>query len=78
MSSSSAQVFEAALALSADERGKLAEKLVQSLDEEVEPEAAQAWGTEIERRLARHDAGEGKTLTMEESLARLHRAARGR
>lgn len=78
MSSSTAQLFEAALALPEDVRGDLAEKLVQSLDGDVDSDAAETWGEEIERRLARHEAGEGKVLSMDEALGRLHRAARGR
>jgi putative addiction module component (TIGR02574 family) len=76
MNSSVSEVFDAALALSEEDRGRLAEKLVQSLDREVDPDVEEAWAAEIERRLARIDAGQAKTVTMSEAIARLHQAAR--
>lgn len=77
MQRSAAEVLEAALALPEDERAQLAEKLVASLDGDVDPDAEAAWGQEIERRLARIEAGQSKTISMDESVARLHRIARG-
>lgn len=71
MNSSVAEVFEAALALPEEDRGRLAEKLVQSLDRDVDPDAEEAWAAEIERRLDRIDAGQSKTVTMIEAIARL-------
>jgi len=73
-----AEVFDVALALDEDNRAKLAEKLVESLDGQVDAEAEAAWAAEIERRLERIDAGQAKLLSMDEAVARLHRAARGR
>jgi putative addiction module component (TIGR02574 family) len=78
MQPSTSEVFEAALALSDDDRAKLAEKLVESLDGELDPDAETAWAAEIERRLARIDAGQASSLSMDEALARLRRAARAR
>jgi putative addiction module component (TIGR02574 family) len=74
---SAAEVLEAALDLPENERAELAEKLVASLDGEVEPDAEASWRREIERRLARIAAGESQTIATEESVARLHRVARG-
>jgi hypothetical protein len=34
------------------------------------------WAAEIERRLAKIDAGQAKMLPMDDAVARLHRAAR--
>jgi len=76
MNGSVSEVFEAALALSEEDRGRLAEQLVQSLDREVDPDVEEAWSAEIERRLARVDAGQSKTVTMSEAVARLQQAAR--
>ena len=78
MNSSVSDVFDAALSLSEEDRARLAEQLVQSLDSDVDPEAADAWATEIERRLARIDAGQATTVSMDEALQRLHNAARPR
>lgn len=77
MQRSAAEVLEAALALSEDERAEVAAKLVASLDGEVDPDAEAAWAVEIERRLARIEAGQSRSVLMDESLARLHRIARG-
>lgn len=77
MQRSAAEVLEAALALSEDERAQVAATLVASLDGEAEPDAEAAWGEEIERRLARIEAGQSRSVSMAESLARLHRIARG-
>lgn len=60
-----------------EERAQLAEKLVASLDGDVDHDAVTAWSEEIERRFARIEAGQSKTISMDESVARLHRIARG-
>ncbi|HWO26207.1 MAG TPA: addiction module protein [Kofleriaceae bacterium] len=78
MRPSTSEVFEAALALSDDDRAKLAEKLIESLDGELDPDAETAWAAEIDRRLARIDAGQSSSLSMDEALARLRRVARAR
>lgn len=78
MQRSTAEVFEAALALSDDDRAKLADRLVESLDGNIDPDAETAWAAEIERRLAKIDAGQASSLSMDEALARLHRATRVR
>ena len=77
MQMSAPEVTAAALALSESDRGKLAETLVQSLDGDVDPGAETAWAAEIERRLARIDAGQASTLSMAEAISRMRRAAHG-
>jgi len=77
MNRSAPEVFDAALALPEDDRAKLAEKLVESFDGDASADAEEAWAAEIERRLARIDAGQARLLSMEDAVARLHRAARG-
>jgi len=72
------EVTEAALALSEDERARLAETLVRSLDGDLDPGAETAWIAEIERRLAKIDAGQAPALSMDEAIARMRRAAHGR
>lgn len=71
------QVFDDALALDEENRAKLAAKLVESLEGEPDLDTEEAWAKEIERRLARIDAGQARLLPAEEALSRLHRAARG-
>lgn len=71
MQPSRAEVFEAALALPDEDRAKLAEKLIASLDGAPAPAAEIAWAAAIERRLARIDAGRATAIPMDEALARL-------
>jgi putative addiction module component (TIGR02574 family) len=78
MSRSTAQVFDDALALDEDDRARLAARLVESLEGTADADAEDAWAAEIERRLAKHDAGTANVLTLDDAVARLHRAARGR
>ena len=75
MSKAAHEIFDEALALSEEDRGKLAEKLVESLGAGIEPGAEEAWTIEIQARLARIEAGQAKSISMREAVARLHRAA---
>jgi putative addiction module component (TIGR02574 family) len=77
MSRSVPQVFDDALALGEADRAKLVARLVESLDGELDVDAGDSWVAEIERRLAKIDAGQARLLSMDEAVARLHRAARG-
>lgn len=58
-----------ALNLPRDERARLAEALISSLDEEAEIELA--WQEEIKRRVAELDAGTVKTIPAEQVFAEL-------
>lgn len=71
------EVSEATVALADDERTEVAANLVSGTDCESDFDAEDAWGDEIERRLARAEAGQNKTVPATESLARLYRIARG-
>jgi len=66
------------LKLPVEDRAHAAKLLLDSLDGDVDPDAEDAWSVEIERRLAKIEAGEAKLVPMDEAVARLHRAARGR
>ena len=65
------RILEDALALPDDQRAELAVRLLQSLDLEVDPDAEEAWVTEIERRCAALDAGETTTLDWHDVRRRL-------
>ena len=54
------KVRSEALRLSEAERAELAHSLVESLDGPADKDAASAWDTEIQRRLAEIDAGTAK------------------
>ncbi len=51
MGSPARQIESKAMKLSARERARLAERLISSLDDEVDPDAEAAWIREGERRL---------------------------
>jgi putative addiction module component (TIGR02574 family) len=55
------------LLLPASERARLAERLLASLDEEADAEAA--WSAEVERRLAGFDSGESASFAAAEVIA---------
>jgi len=58
MSLTTERIFADVLSLPEDQRAELAARLLESLDREVDPDAEEAWATEIERRCAAVDAGE--------------------
>jgi len=66
------------LRLPPEERARLALELIRSLDGQVDPDAAQAWDAEIDRRGAEVEAGTATTMTLDEYRAhvRARRAAR--
>jgi putative addiction module component (TIGR02574 family) len=69
------QLLDEALRLSAEERAALAGELIESLDEQVDPDAEAAWSAEIRARLERVDAGEVTTVPWAEARRRIHAAA---
>lgn len=73
-----ARSFEALLKLSAQERAQLALKLLRSRDDDVDPDSAEAWNLEIERRAAEVESETATTMTLEDFRAHVwaRRAAR--
>jgi putative addiction module component (TIGR02574 family) len=74
----SSDVLTVILQLPAGERARLAAELIRSLDEGTDTDAAEAWETEIERRVDDLTAGTAETLTLDEyrSHVRARRASR--
>ena len=75
MSASLKKIEEQAKALSAEERAKLAESMLESLhtpDSEIEA----AWAEEIERRVAAFDRGEIPAYAAEDVFAEARRLSR--
>ena len=66
MSSTLHALEAAALLLPPEERARLAERLIASLDRD--PEIATAWDEEIRRRIAALDAGRLESCSAEEVL----------
>jgi putative addiction module component (TIGR02574 family) len=75
MSASLKQIEEQARALSADERAKLAESMLESLQAPVS-EIEAAWAEEIERRVAAFDRGEIPSYAAEDVFAEARRLSR--
>ena len=66
----SVEILEAeALKLSADERARLVERLIASLD--IDPNVEEAWAAEVERRHAELESGAVSPLPGPETLTKL-------
>jgi putative addiction module component (TIGR02574 family) len=59
-----------------EERQRLVDALLESLEEPASSELDVAWAAEIERRLAAHDRGEVQALAAEEVFAKARAIAR--
>lgn len=75
MSTSLKQLEEQARSLSAEERAKLAESLLESLHSPIS-EIEKAWDEEIERRVAAFDRGELSAYPAEDVFADARRLSR--
>jgi len=69
------QIEEQARSLSAEERAKLAESMLESLRPPLS-EIEAAWAEEIERRVAAFDRGEIPSYSAEDVFAEAHRISR--
>ncbi len=61
-----AEVFKNALSLDVQDRAALAQRLLASLEELSEEEAARLWAEEAQRRLDEYRAGRAKAVPAEE------------
>ena len=66
------ELSQKALELPAEERVRLAEKLLATVHG-VDPEVEEAWDVEIQRRLAEIDSGTAKLIPAEEVFAEVRR-----
>jgi len=62
--------------LTADERARLAEFLLESIQDSPLPEIEAAWDREIEKRAAAYDRGDLQTISAEDVFAEARRLAR--
>ncbi|MBN8281339.1 MAG: addiction module protein [Gammaproteobacteria bacterium] len=69
-------VQELAHALAPEDRAKLAQSLLESLQEPTLAEVREAWDLEIESRLAAFDRGEIPTYTAEDVFSKLRGCSR--
>ena len=65
------------LKLPVEDRARAAKVLLSSLDGETDAGAEDAWATEIERRIARIQAGQATLIASEDAIERIRKAARG-
>lgn len=70
------EVEKQARTLSAEERARLAEVLLESLRDAPVAEIEAAWDREIEERAAAYDRGELKAISAEDVFAEARRLAR--
>lgn len=65
------RILKEALQLPPEARGALADQLLDSLDDSVDPRAEEEWDREIAKRVADLDAGRVKTVPWAEVRRRL-------
>ena len=63
------ELLNEALELPAEARAALAARLIESLDETVDPDAESLWAEEITRRLKEFDEGRAQTIPWSEVRA---------
>ncbi len=76
MSDTAADLAQRGKQLPPDERERLVDALLVSLNEPAASELDAAWDAEIERRLATYDAGEVAAIPAEEVFAKARAIAR--
>lgn len=75
MSDTVLELVERSCALTPQERGRLVDLLLATLDDAPATAASDAWDREIERRIAAYRAGEIEAYDLEEVLAEARRLA---
>jgi putative addiction module component (TIGR02574 family) len=78
MTAKAERLLVEALRLPETSRAELASTLIRSLDEEVDSDAEEAWAAEIDKRVARLEAGEVKTISWRKVQQKLLKARRAR
>jgi putative addiction module component (TIGR02574 family) len=59
--------------LAIEERAQLAQELLESVEQEADPEVEAAWENEIASRIAKYERGEAKLIPAEEVFAAARR-----
>lgn len=72
------ELLKRALALPAEARAALANSLLESLDETVDPAAEEEWNQEIARRIAELDSGKVKPIPWAEACRQISAILHGR
>ncbi len=71
-----AELSQRAKALAPEDRARLAEELLASLEGELEPDVDAAWDAELLKRISEVDSGAVKLLPADEVFARVRRSLR--
>ena len=71
-----AELVKRGRALAPEDRERLVDQLLESLNEPAASELNAAWETEIERRLAEYDRGDVKAIDAEEVFAKARHIAK--
>ncbi len=74
MTDTVAELSQRARELAPEDRARLAEELLASLETDLEPEVDAAWDEEIRRRIAEAENGTAKLIPADEVFARVRRA----
>jgi putative addiction module component (TIGR02574 family) len=69
------QLAAQGLALSPEDRVRLLDMLLDSLDEPADSALEKAWTKEIERRVQAHERGEGQLFDVEQVMAEAEKLA---
>ena len=71
-----AELSQRARELAPEDRARLAEELLASLEGELEPDVDAAWDAELMKRIAEVDSGAVKLVPADEVFARVRRSLR--
>ena len=77
MDTQAEQILQSALSLDPDDRGEIAESLIQSLDEKRAAEIEAAWAEEIKRRLESIDKGQVQLIPADEVMREMRARLNG-
>ena len=70
------ELSQRARELSPEDRARLAEELLSSLEGDLEPEVDVAWDEELRKRIAEVESGTAKLVPADEVFARVRRTLR--
>ena len=76
MSSLLDELAKQARSLALEERAQLAQQLMESVEQESDPEVQAAWESEVASRIAKYERGEAKLIAAEEVFATARRLTR--
>lgn len=68
------ELSQRARELTPEDRARLAEELLASLEEKLEPEVDAAWNEELRKRIAEVESGTARLIPASEVFARVRRA----